>query len=103
MQLQGSPGNREGKPFGFSKLDACPFTTSTDEKHVEGMTVTPGIVGWDSSVGIATRYWLGGPGIESRWVQDSPHPSRPTLGPTQPSKQWASSFIRGGKETGAWR
>jgi hypothetical protein len=25
------------------------------------------IVGWDSSVGIATRYWLDGPVIESRW------------------------------------
>ena len=23
--------------------------------------------GWDSSVGIATRYWLDGPGIDSRW------------------------------------
>jgi hypothetical protein len=22
---------------------------------------------WDSLVGIATRYWLDGPGIESRW------------------------------------
>ena len=24
-------------------------------------------LGWDSSVGIATRYGLDGPGIESRW------------------------------------
>jgi hypothetical protein len=35
-------------------------------------------VGRDS---IATRYGLGGPGIESRWGRDFPHPSRPSLGP----------------------
>jgi hypothetical protein len=31
---------------------------------------------WDSSVGIATRYGLDGPGIKSRWGRDFPHPSR---------------------------
>jgi hypothetical protein len=31
-------------------------------------------VGWDSSVGIAIRYGLDGPGIESRWRRDFPHP-----------------------------
>ena len=36
-----------------------------------------------SSVGIATRHGLDGPVIESRCVRDFPHPSRPTLGPTQ--------------------
>ena len=29
-----------------------------------------------SSVGIATRYGLGGTGVESRWKRDFPHPSR---------------------------
>jgi hypothetical protein len=33
----------------------------------------------DSSVGIATRYGLDGPGIESRWGRDFSHPSRPSL------------------------
>ena len=42
------------------------------------------VVGRDSSVGVATRYGLDGPGIESWWGRDFPHPSRPTLGPTQP-------------------
>ena len=38
-------------------------------------------VGRDSSVSIATRYGLDGPGIESWWRRDFPQPSRPTLGP----------------------
>jgi hypothetical protein len=33
------------------------------------------IVGRDGVVGIATRYGLDGPGIESRWGRDFPHPS----------------------------
>jgi len=42
--------------------------------------------GHDSSVGIATRYGLDGPLIESRWGEEArfPHPSRPT----QPPIQW---------------
>ena len=39
------------------------------------------IVGRDSSVGIATRYGLDGPGIEFRWGRDFPHLSRQALGP----------------------
>jgi hypothetical protein len=49
----------------------------------------------DSAVGIATRYWLDGPGIESRWGQDFPHLSRPTLGHTQPPIQWVPGLSRG--------
>jgi hypothetical protein len=42
--------------------------------------------GRDSSVGIATRYGLDGPGIESRCGRDTriPHSSRQVLGYTQP-------------------
>jgi hypothetical protein len=36
--------------------------------------------GWDSVVGIETRYGLDRPGIEFRWGRDFPHPSRLALG-----------------------
>ena len=52
-------------------------------------------MGRDSSVGIATRYGLDGPGIESRWRRDFPHPSGPALGPTQPPIQCVPGLYRG--------
>jgi hypothetical protein len=52
------------------------------------------IVGRDSSVGIANRYGLDGPGIESRWEHDFPHPSTSALGPTQPPIQWVPGLSR---------
>jgi len=58
--------------------------------------------GWLSVVGIATRYELGGPGIESRWRQDFPRPSRAALGPTQPPVQRYRVFL-GGKTVETWR
>ena len=51
--------------------------------------------GRDSSVGIATRYGLDGPGIESWWQRDFPHQSRPALGPIQPPVQWVPGLSRG--------
>jgi hypothetical protein len=53
------------------------------------------ICGPGSSVGIATRYGLDGPRIESRWGRDFPHLSRPALGPTQPPVQWVPGLSRG--------
>ena len=41
-------------------------------------------VGRHSSVGIATRYKMVGPGIESRWGRNFLHISRRALGPIQP-------------------
>ena len=59
-------------------------------------------MGRDSSVGIATRYGLDGPGIESRLGLDFPHQSRPALGPTETPIQWVLGLFPGGKAAGAW-
>ena len=56
-------------------------------------------VGRDSAVGIATGYGLDGPGIESRWGRDFPHPPRTALGPTRPPIKWYCIFP-GGKAAG---
>jgi hypothetical protein len=58
--------------------------------------------GGGSAVGIATRYELDGPRIESRWGRDFPHSSRMVLWPTQPPTQWVPDLSRG-KADGAWR
>jgi hypothetical protein len=48
-----------------------------------------------SSVGVATRYGLDGPGIESRCSRDFPHSSKLAMGPTQPPIQWVPGLFRG--------
>ena len=59
--------------------------------------------GRNGSPGIATRYWLGGPGIESRRKRNFQHPSRPTLWPTQTPTQWVPGLFAVGKAAVAWR
>jgi len=48
-----------------------------------------------SVASIATGYGLDGPEIESRWMRDFPHLSRPALGSTQPPVQWVPGLSRG--------
>jgi hypothetical protein len=50
---------------------------------------------WDTSVGIATRCGMDGPGIESQLGRDYPHLSRPTLGPIQPPLHGVPDFFSG--------
>jgi hypothetical protein len=52
--------------------------------------------GWDSVVGIATRYELDGLGIESPWERVFPHPSRLDLGLKQAPVQWLPGLFPGG-------
>ena len=66
---------------------------NSEERYVSCSTFK----GRDSSVGTATRYGLDGPGIESRWRRDSPHQSRPALGPAQPPVQWVPTLSPGVK------
>jgi hypothetical protein len=53
--------------------------------------------------GIATRYVLYGPGIDSQWGRDFPNPFRPAQGPTQPNAQRLPGPFPRGKAAGEWR
>ena len=57
-------------------------------------------VGRDSAVGIANRYGLDSPGIESRWGRDFSHSFRPALERTQPPMQWVPGLSRVVKRPG---
>jgi len=49
----------------------------------------------DSSVGIATRYRLDGPGSNPVGGRDFPHSSRPAQRPNQPPIPWVPGLSRG--------
>jgi len=45
--------------------------------------------------GVATRYGLDGPGIESQWERDFPHSYTQALGPTHHPTKWIPYLSRG--------
>ena len=61
------------------------------------------MVGWDSSVGLATDYGLDGPGIDSRFGGEI-FRTRPDWSWVPPSLLYSGYRVYpGGKVTGAWR
>ena len=68
--------------------------------HCHLNNVWEGLVDRDSSVGIAARYGLNGPGMESRCGRDFLYPFRPALGPTQTTKQRVPGLYRRVKRSG---
>jgi hypothetical protein len=63
----------------------------------------PIFVGRDSADGIAIRYALNGPGIESRWGRDFPHPSSEVLEIIHPPVWRFPGLFAGNKAGGSWR
>jgi hypothetical protein len=62
------------------------------------------LMGRDSSVGIATRYWLDGPEIESRVGGEifPTRPDRPPGGPIQTPVKMLYRVFPGGKAAEGW-
>jgi hypothetical protein len=59
------------------ELVCCTVLLNVDALQVHDFNCITFVV---SGAGIATRYGLGGPGIESRWGRDFSQPSRPAMG-----------------------
>jgi len=85
--------------FTVRRTDEHSSLTFVRENKRNGLKLCKKYVG-DSVVGIATRYGQDGPGIASRWGQVFPHPSRPAMGPTQPTIKWVPCLFPGVKTAG---
>ena len=71
--------------------------------HFISLSVLREFTGRDSSGGIATRYGLDGPGIESRWRARVSAPVQTGPGAYPASCTMGSGSFLGGKAVGAWR
>jgi len=81
--LDGCGKSRPPPQPGFDPRTVHPVASRYTDCAIQTLNVGP-----DSLVGIATRCGLDRPGVEYRSGSDLPHPSRPSLGPTQPPAQW---------------
>jgi hypothetical protein len=70
------------------------------ERSCTKLRYTESIVGRDSSVGIATRYGLDDPGIESRWVATLSAPVQPGTGVHPASYTTGTGFLPGVERLG---
>jgi hypothetical protein len=89
------PWSRNGKALPLPPLWAIWPVQSLSACTRVHFTLLCVFMGQDSSVGTVTHYGLDGPGIETWWGRDFPHPSRLALGPTQPPIQGAQGFCWG--------
>jgi hypothetical protein len=71
------------------------MSTVETEHAAEYYIVPCDIWGRGKTDDIVTRYGLDGPGIESQWGLDFPHPFGPAFGPTQSPIQEAPGVSRG--------
>jgi len=78
--------------------DVARFTHKQSRSYLNHLVYM--ICGPGSSVGIATDYGLNGPG-SNPGGDEIFRPSRPALGPTQPSVQWVPRLSRGLSAAGA--
>ena len=87
--------------YGLAKMPFACLTLTQEYRHTRIIFNAYFfiIVSRDSSVGIATRYGLDGPGIEDHRGRDFPLPSRPALGPTHIGYRVST----GSKVSEAWR
>jgi hypothetical protein len=84
----------------FTELTSC-RVNNPKKVLIESRIHCSQICGRDSSVGRATGYGLGGPGIESRWDVFRTRPDRP-WGPPSVLHNGCRVFP-GAKAAGAWR